>query len=158
MSFTIEVHALCTKFLEYSPSWKANSRSAGQELNRLLRNLKALVQKNSLLFHIPSHIPFHALTPCFLKIRFNIILPPTSVSEVVSSLQVFQPEPYMHSHLIRIYAACLAHLILSVYMLHASPTSSYPYICCMPRPPHLPWFCNSNNIRWRVQIIKLFIM
>jgi hypothetical protein len=28
----------------------------------------------------------------------------------------------------------------------------------MSRPPHLPWFNHPNNIRWRIQAVKLIIM
>jgi hypothetical protein len=31
-------------------------------------------------------------------------------------------------------------------------------VCHMCRPPHSPWFNHSNNIRWRIQVIRFIIM
>jgi hypothetical protein len=39
---------------------------------------------------------------------------------------------------------------------HLSPP--LPHACHMSRPPQPPWFNHPNNIRWRIQAIKLIIM
>jgi hypothetical protein len=40
--------------------------------------------------------PVHNLTPCFLKLRFKIILPPTPTPQVVSSFEVIILKPETH--------------------------------------------------------------
>jgi hypothetical protein len=54
-------------------------------------------------------------------------------------------------------------LILSSHLLPGLPTkvlyvffSSRP--CYMPHPSHPSWFDHPNNIRWRIQVMKLLIM
>jgi hypothetical protein len=63
--------------MEQSPSWEANSRSATQEVHRLLWNPEVHyhIHKRLSLFPILSHInPVHIITPDFYVIHFNIIL------------------------------------------------------------------------------------
>jgi hypothetical protein len=37
-------------------------------------------------------------------------------------------------------------------------TSPLPHACHMSSPFHPPWFKNPNNIRWRIQVMKLIII
>jgi hypothetical protein len=64
-------YCLCD-YVKQIPSWQADSSSAGEEIPRILWKLEVhyLAQKIVSQFN-----PFHALTFCFLKIHFNIILP-----------------------------------------------------------------------------------
>jgi len=71
------------------------------------------------------------LPTLFFKIHSNTTFPYTPRSSEWS-LQVFQPNFSMHSH---ISNAC--------YISH---------------PSHLPWFDQSNNIWWSIQLILLLIM
>jgi hypothetical protein len=72
-------------------------------------------------------------TSHFLKIHLNIILPSTPGSPKWPISLRF---PYQNP-------------------VNASPL---PNACYMPRPSNSSRFYHPNNIRWGVQIIKLFIM
>jgi len=82
---------------------------------------------------ILSHLnPVHTTISHSLKIHLNIILPSSPRSSKWSLfLKVLHPYP--------VYASTL------------------PHTCHMPRPSHSQFY-HLNNIRWRVQIIKLLIM
>jgi len=64
--------------MEQSLSWQANSRSASQDISRLLLNLKVncRVYKRPPLVSVLSQMnPVHTFLPCFSKIHSNIIFP-----------------------------------------------------------------------------------
>jgi hypothetical protein len=69
-----------TLYSQHSQSWKANSRSASQEIPHLLCNPKVdyRVHKNPSLVPILSQMnTAHTFPPYSLKIHFNIIFPST---------------------------------------------------------------------------------
>jgi hypothetical protein len=77
-----------------------------------------------------SWIQFSPLTPVSLR---SILMLSTHLLlrlPVVSYLRASQPKPSKHSS-------------------HA---------CHMSHPPHPPWFNHPNNIRWRIQAVKVIIM
>ena len=122
--------------MEQSPSWEAKWFSAGQETPRISWNPKVLYH----ILKCPPPVPIlsqldpvHTLTSYFLKIHYNIILPPMPGSPQWSlSLKFLHQNP--------VYVSCLTHT------------------CYMPRPPYSSRFDHPNNIGWGVQIIKLLIM
>ena len=90
---------------------------------------------------VPANCPYpepdrsspYPLTSHFLKIRFNIILPPTLGSPKWS---------------------------LSLRFPHQNPVnaSPLPQTSCMPRPSHSSRFYHPHSAGWAVQIIQLLIM
>jgi hypothetical protein len=125
---------ILTNSLERISPWEATSCSASQEIPHLLWNSKVhySIHKSPPLVPILSHInPVHTLTSCFLKIHYSSIY-----------AYVFQWGIFPSSFPTKI-VVCISHL---------------SHDCCMPNPTHYPWFDHSNNIWWRVQIIKLLIM
>jgi hypothetical protein len=67
--------------------------------------------------------------PYYFKIRFNIILSPTPVSQVVPSLQIFRLKSCIYFH-------------IPPFMLNT-------------RPVHQPWCDYPNNVWWNTQFMKL---
>ena len=127
---------LLTYSMEQSLSWDANRFSASQEIPRISWNPKVHYRIHTCSPPVPilSQLDLvHVLTPQFLKIHLNIILPSMPGSyKVVSFLQASPPKPCTW---------------------FSSPHTRY-----MPRPSHSFWFDYPNNIWWAVQIIKLLVM
>jgi hypothetical protein len=82
--------------MEQSSSWETNSRSASQEIPRLLQNPKVhyRVHKGPPLDTILIQFhPAHILRPYFFKIHSDITLPSTSSSpKRPDPFQVFRPQ------------------------------------------------------------------
>jgi hypothetical protein len=73
--------------MEWGPSWKNDSTSAGQEILRLLCNpiVHYRVHKISHLDPVLSHMnPVHSFTYYFSKFHFNIIKP-SIITQIVQS-------------------------------------------------------------------------
>ena len=89
---------LLTYSIQQSLSWDSNRNSASEESPRILRTRRFITAiKVSASVSILSQLdPVHTPTSHFLKIHFNIILINTSVSQVVSFLQVSPPKPCIH--------------------------------------------------------------
>jgi hypothetical protein len=130
---------LCTQqtsndvYMEYSPSWEADSRSANQEMSYHLWNPKVhyRVHKNPPPTPILSQMnPNHTLPLIFPNIHLNVIAPSTSTE---CSL------PF------RFQTKILYAFLISPCVLNA-------------RPSHSPWFDHPNDIWWTVQIMNPFIV
>ena len=126
---------LLTYFVEQSPSWEANRFSAGQEIPRILWNLKVhyRIHKCSPPVPILNQInPVHAHTPTswrpivILSSHLGLGLP-----KRLFPLRVPPPQPWIH--------------LFS------------PRTCYMPRLSRSR-FDHPNNICWEVQITKFLIM
>jgi hypothetical protein len=117
--------------MEQSHSWEADNRSAGQAIPGLSWNPKLChcVQKSPPLDPILSQFnPLNILTPSFLKMHFNVILPSTPISpKLFSSLQVFRLKLCMNFS--SPHASCMSTI--------SSSLINHP-----------------NNIWWSVQINK----
>jgi hypothetical protein len=78
-------------------------------------------------------IPFHTSKPHFIQIHFNIILPSTPKSSVVSTLQVLQPQFFVHFSSPPIRVTCPAYLILIILGEEYEPCRSSS--CSFLQPP-----------------------
>jgi hypothetical protein len=82
------------------PPWETNSRSDTTEFPKILWNPKVhygVHERSPLVSNLTQTNPVRSTPPYFSKIRFNIILPPTSVFLAVPFLLIFPPKPYMQS-------------------------------------------------------------
>jgi len=73
------------------------------------------------------------IDPRLLKVHINVMLPPTPRSSKWS-------------------------LPLGPPNQNPVNTPPLPHACHMFRPPHPPWFNLPNNIRWRIQAVKLLLL
>jgi hypothetical protein len=119
-------------FVEHSP-WDV--RSASQEIPRLLRNPKV-------------HYRVHKRPPlAFITARWIQFTPslPFSLSYML----------ILSSHL---RLGLQGDLFPSGFTTKFVCISQLSHSFNMPHPSHPPWFVDSNNIWWRVQIMKLLSM
>jgi len=101
-----------TQPMEQSPSWEDNWFSAGQEPPRILGNPKVhyCIQNNPPPVPILSQInSVHAHPTYFLKIHFNITLPPTLGSSKWSISLRFPHQNHVYVSPLPIHATCPAH-------------------------------------------------
>jgi hypothetical protein len=116
--------------------WKTDCHSACQKYPVFLWNPKVhrRVHKSPPLDPILSQPnPVRPIHPYLPKVHFNVILPPTPRSSQWSL--AFGPP-------------------------NKNPVNTFPlsHACHMSSPPHSPWFNHPNNIRRRIQIMKLINM
>jgi hypothetical protein len=114
------------------PSWEDNSHTACQEILHFSWNLTAQyhVHKSLSLALILSHSdPVHNFIFCFLKSHFNTIFP--------------------------FYLCCP---IVRFFIWSFVSISEVSCACCIPHPFHPHWVVRLNNIWWRMQVVKPFIM
>ena len=117
--------------MDQSPSWKANSSSASQEIPRILLNR---VPTSPAPVPILRQInPVYVSSAYCFTINFNIILPSTPGS---------------------------SKWYLPLMFPHQNPICTFPlpHTCYVPRPSHSSWFDHTNNIWWSVQIMNLLIV
>jgi len=122
--------------MEQNPSWQADSSLAIQPIFRVLWCPKIHYSGHNSrpLIPILSEInPADALSPSFLKVRFNIILSSTTRSTEWSHSSRFP---------------------------HQNParTSFHPLMYHMTHSYHSPWLNCPNSIWWGVPIMNHFIM
>jgi hypothetical protein len=138
---------------------EATSRSATQEFPSILCNPKVhyQVHKNLPLVHGLSQInPVHVTPSYFSKVRFNIILPRTSVSCIGSLLLVFAPNvitlmrttffahPILHDFTIlftfseewKLWGSSFCDFLLRI----RSKYSSQPPVLRYPLSVFFPWY------------------
>jgi hypothetical protein len=114
----------------HSSPCEASSRSAGQEIPRLLCNPKVhyRVHKNPPRIPLLSQInPLRTLTSYFSTIHFKIILLPT----LCLTSRLFFP--------------------LSGFLTKVLSQRRAYYKCY---PSHPPWYIYYNNMWWNIQIVK----
>jgi hypothetical protein len=101
--------------MQQSPSLEASSSSASQEIRRILLKPKVRYRINNSAPTVPilSHIdPVYVSQSHFLKIHFNIILPPTPRSSNWT-LSLRFPHQILYASLPSpLRATCTAHRIL----------------------------------------------
>jgi len=118
-----------TVSMEQSPSWKANTHTASQEIPHLLWNPKVnyLVHKGpSLVLPLSQAHPAHNFPPYFPKIHST---PKTSKWS----------------------------LTFSIYNQNIVCISLIFHACYMPRPSNPPWFDQPNNTWRKVEVMRLSI-
>jgi len=115
-------------------SWKADSSSVSQDIPYNIWNLLFITIFTTappLVSFLSPAKSFHAPPSWFFKILFKIILP-----SMPGSL----------------------HLSLSFSCYHLNPVciSHLPHNCHISSQSYPPWFRHLHNMRWTVQITKLF--
>jgi hypothetical protein len=121
--------------MEQTSSLEANSHSASQEIPRLLWHPKVHyhVHKSLPLVPVLNHmLPVHTFSNYFPNIHSNTVFTFTLRSSAFSSFHIFQPN-YCNNF-------------------------STPHACYMNCTSHSSWLDHTNNIWYRVQVMKLLIM
>jgi hypothetical protein len=118
--------------------WKADSHSACQKIACFLYGTRRFIAVFTKFRHwtlsCASRIQFAPSTRVSQRSILMLSSHLRLVFQVVSSLRVSQPKPRKH------------------------PSPPLPHACHMSCPPHSPWFNHPNNIRWRIKVMKFFIM
>jgi hypothetical protein len=123
--------SILTNSMELSDSWDANSRLATQEFPNILWKPK---------FYYWVHNSPSLVT--ILSQMNSIHTTPSDMSQI-------------HFNIIR-----FSYWSLSFCLSHQKPVRS-PLLSCecyVPSPFHPPWLDHSNNVRWKVCIMKLLTM
>jgi hypothetical protein len=112
--------------------WKADCHSACQTTACFLYGTLRCSQNHATVPCLSQPNPVRPIDSCLCKVYLNILFPPTP----------------------RFSQWSLTFRHPNQNPLNIPP----PHACHMSRPPHLPWFNRPNNIRWRIQAVKLIII
>ena len=121
--------------MEQSPSGKALSSSASQEITRISRNPMA---------NYCSHKSLHLVT----------------IISHISPAQTHRPNLFLgdpFQYYPPNYVCLPDGLYPSGFPTKTCTILSPPHICYVPHPAYSSWFQHSNNIWWRLQTMKLIM-
>jgi hypothetical protein len=122
--------------MEQSHYWEADSRSAHQEIIRLLRNPKV-------------HYHVHNNSPPVLTLS-HMIHPTIANPTALRSILIL----FSHVHLA--VSSTLPFRLSNQYLIGLPFLISHMHATCPWS--HAPWSDHPSNIRWTVEIMKLFIV
>jgi len=116
--------------MEQSPSWETVSQSKNSAPFNGTWRFIAMFMSPLLVPVLSQMNPTHIIPTYFFKMHSIIILPYMPRSSKWYLLFRFPDQNFV----------CISY---------------FSYACCMPLLSHPPWFEHSNNIWWRVQVMKL---